>query len=658
MKNTNFQKLIVVWAVMILTAGASGWTIYVDPNGTGDYPTIRDAVNAAGDGYEVVLADGTYKLQGLGYIRIDRKITVRSENGPENCIIDCNGSAQEHRGAFRVSSDATIAGITIINGYEYRGGAVLCGYGNSSDPNAPFDEGSVILSECCDYRPKIINCVLKNNFSWGQGGAISSRNSNLIIINCKITNNSALMGGGIYCEEGQLYVDKCIISDNTAVENTRWTGGGGICCSYGNSLMVIDSRIINNIAKSNSESKGGAILCYEPGNLTILNSVISGNICQALQRAEGGGIYYKSQSYHGNKCIIAESVIKENSAFIESGKYTYGGGMYFYIGSQPIITKCVISGNSAVIGAGICFIGCYSTLDNSIITGNSHLLKTKYPYNQAGGIYCDRSYMDVINCLIVGNSGFGIHCSSRSINIANSIIYDNKYGEDSEDQIIDPGHVTVSYSYIQMNEPNSPPWPGIGNINADPCFIDAGYWDTNGTPDDYWDDFWIDGDYHLKPASPCIDSGGSVPLMLSDTDLDNKPRIADSAVDMGAYENRLPAIEVKLFCIPRSLNVHSYHKTIIALLTMPEDIEPDDIDPNEPLFFEPCRVKSKRQIVYQKNWHGKSRTCVLAVFNLADCMEKFSNGPNKVTVKSRLKTGRRYYGTDTIRLVSWKWFSR
>jgi hypothetical protein len=59
---------------------------------------------------------------------------------------------------------------------------------------------------------------------------------------------------------------------------------------------------------------------------------------------------------------------------------------------------------------------------------------------------------------------------------------------------------------------------------SDPCFADPGYWDPNGTPEYADDDFWVDGDYHLKSqagrwnpnsaswvqddvTSPCIDLG-------------------------------------------------------------------------------------------------------------------------------------------------------
>jgi hypothetical protein len=91
---------------------------------------------------------------------------------------------------------------------------------------------------------------------------------------------------------------------------------------------------------------------------------------------------------------------------------------------------------------------------------------------------------------------------------------------DGDDQIWenDDSTITIAYSNVHGG------WPGEGNIDVDPCFADPGYWEPNGTPDDPNDDFWVDGDYHLKSqagrwdanerrwmkddvTSPCIDAG-------------------------------------------------------------------------------------------------------------------------------------------------------
>ena len=82
---------------------------------------------------------------------------------------------------------------------------------------------------------------------------------------------------------------------------------------------------------------------------------------------------------------------------------------------------------------------------------------------------------------------------------------------------------TVSYSDVQGG------WPGEGNIDADPCFVEPGYWDANGV--------WVDGDYHLLADSPCINAGDPNYIAEpNETDLDGKPRVIGGRIDMGAYE--------------------------------------------------------------------------------------------------------------------------
>lgn len=89
-------------------------------------------------------------------------------------------------------------------------------------------------------------------------------------------------------------------------------------------------------------------------------------------------------------------------------------------------------------------------------------------------------------------------------------------------------------------------WPGVGNIDVDPGFVAPGYWESNGTPDNPGDDFWIDGDYHLlsqaghwdqaseswvqdNTTSPCIDAGDpNAPIGL-------EPFPNGGRLNMGAY---------------------------------------------------------------------------------------------------------------------------
>jgi len=103
---------------------------------------------------------------------------------------------------------------------------------------------------------------------------------------------------------------------------------------------------------------------------------------------------------------------------------------------------------------------------------------------------------------------------------------------------------TVTYSDILGGH------TGMGNINADPCFVDADNPDPN---------LW---NLRLKPDSPCIDAGDTtaVPTGIL-VDMDGNPRGVDDphtldtgisifglTVDMGVYEFQLCRIAGDINC--------------------------------------------------------------------------------------------------------------
>ncbi len=89
--------------------------------------------------------------------------------------------------------------------------------------------------------------------------------------------------------------------------------------------------------------------------------------------------------------------------------------------------------------------------------------------------------------------------------------------------------------------------PIEGNwTSTEPHFGNPGYWDPNNTPDMPGDDFWVDGDYHLKSqagrwdresqswvkddvTSPCIDAGDPT------SPVGVEPFPNGGRINMGAY---------------------------------------------------------------------------------------------------------------------------
>lgn len=279
-----------------------------------------------------------------------------------------------------------------------------------------------------------------------RGGGMYNYSGSPTLTNCTLWGNSALVGGGIYNKWSNPILINCTFSNNST---TAYSGGG----------------IYNTFS-----------------NPTLIGCIFHGNVARG-----GGGMFNSSSSPTLTRCAFIGNSVEYNGGGMANG----GDEDECY----PILTNCIFSGNCAEKdGGGIRNWWGDLTLINCTFTGNS-------AEGYGGGVdNHDNGRSTIINCTFAMNSaanGNALSCKSRPFStfepyacLTNCILWDG------DNEIWDPeSRVTVTYSDVYSG------WPGEGNIDTDPCFVDPGYWDPNGTPDDPNDDFWVDGDYHLKSQS-------------------------------------------------------------------------------------------------------------------------------------------------------------
>jgi hypothetical protein len=305
------------WILLLLALplawGVAGAATYVvRPDGTGDFPTIQAAIDAAEDGDIIELADGTFTGEGNRDIDyLGKALTVRSQNGnPEFCTIDCQASdGDRHRGFVFHSNEgpgSVLEGVTITGGYHEAGGAVDCTYsspvfvdcvfnGNQAGEIYGFGGGMA-----CRWRssPSLVDCVFNGNHAgepYGEGGGMACYyQCSPVLIGCSFSGNSSRMvAGGLYCERSSSpTLEGCMFSENSAGHSC-----GGMLCAMESSPLLTRCTFLNNSAANlvgglgcsidssptlenctfvgGSAGSCGGIGCTDGSNPTVRNSILA-----------------------------------------------------------------------------------------------------------------------------------------------------------------------------------------------------------------------------------------------------------------------------------------------------------------------------------------------------------------------------------------------
>ncbi len=204
--------------------------------------------------------------------------------------------------------------------------------------------------------------------------------SDAVVDGFTITNGSALLGGGIYCELGSSpTIKNCTISNCNAAE------GGGIYCESGCNPVIVNCTITGNLAGGASD--GGGIYLYDNCSATITNCTITNNTADG----NGGGIYVSDNSI----LTLAKSTVAGNYAEFD------GGGIYFDSFSTVVITDSDISDNEANDGDGGGIYG--NNAPTSLDMTGCTVLRNRACYD-GGGICTYYVNATLTNCLVCNNT--------------------------------------------------------------------------------------------------------------------------------------------------------------------------------------------------------------------------------------------------------------
>lgn len=440
--NCSFYLKIAVSLIIFGGQISLATIIHVPAN----YPTIQTAINSAQAGDTVLVAEGIYaeNLNFNGKVILLASNFILTGNTATISATIIDGSGNGSVVTFNSGEDysARLVGFTIRNGNSYNGGGIYC-------------SGS---------HPTLDHLIVTENFAqFGGGGIACQYDSNPIIINSRITGNTAEHGGGIWigCDSSTPIIgmadNRCNIYGNLATNEYGLGAEIQFCVGTGlqvrvssNFIVYADTFSVLNPDESLVSPVNLFVLdinapYYPPVSADVYVSPAGDNsndgltpstpflnIWYAILRVVSSpvdtfkihilpGIY--SPSLTGERPLHPKNYVslvgEDSSSTIIDGELQMCL-IYCYQDSQLTISNLTLKNGDAPQGAGIyCEESSPTITENIIINNGDGSGGTGYE----GGIYCVNNSSPVIqNNRIASNFSYGIYCTSQS----NAIIANNR----------------------------------------------------------------------------------------------------------------------------------------------------------------------------------------------------------------------------------------
>ncbi len=405
----------------------------------------------------------------------------------------------------------------------------------------PFAKGDAVSYDDEEVGGAIFNqalsltlrdCILAHNSGHGHGGAMFNvEDCNLVMEDCRLVENYAYaIGGAMNCDEGgAILLIRCRFDRNVV--------GYGPCTTISSQASTMELRNCTFVGNTDQD-RGEPVLRCSGGSLDLDHCVFKDNL--------GPGV----------SCSQAEAIFKD--CLFQNN--TSGTGRALRLSwSDASIMNCSFINNHSDVGGAILI---YSSDVSNFVSIRNSLFCGNYAYD-GGAIKIGGTMTAIENCTFSDNrsdrkGGALFSTVSAELTVVNSIFEGNAAPSGMNAYIGQsylgtlPSFMSAEYCLIEGGQDSialdsqcTLTW-GEGNFDADPCFVDPGYWDANGTVSDANDDYFVNGDYHLKSqaghwdsngeswicdmvTSPCIDAGDpNSPIMF-------EPFPNGGVINMGSY---------------------------------------------------------------------------------------------------------------------------
>ena len=248
-KLTSVTMAAACLALLGATSSLRAATITVTSTADSGPGSLRAALASAAGGDTINFGVTGKILLTSGRLLVNKNLTILGP-GPSSLAVDGNAT----NCVFEIYSGttATIAGLTITNGYSTSGG----GIGNY---------GSLTL----------VNSTLSGNSAlWDGGGICNGGQARLTVSNCTLSGNSAAYGSGIYNFSSESSFPNVQIVNSTLSGNSATGAGGDGCAICNQSGCYSGSASVKIVSCTLSGNVRGGIVNVSGCSVQIGNSIL------------------------------------------------------------------------------------------------------------------------------------------------------------------------------------------------------------------------------------------------------------------------------------------------------------------------------------------------------------------------------------------------